>query len=145
MKKETKAKNFIPKPEFKGGPKALTAFIYQQLKYPPEAYENKTEGTVVLKAEINYKGEVIGTKIISSIGSGCDEEAARVVSLLKFHIEKVRNLKVIFFKTFNIQFKLTITQTNTVSYVYVTEDKPDTKPDTKEKPSTNYTYVIKYN
>jgi TonB family protein len=94
VKKETKAKNFIPKPEYKGGPKALTQFIHDQLKYPKEALDKKIEGTVVLKAEINYRGEVIGTKIISGIGYGCDEEASRVVSLLKFHIDKIRNLKV---------------------------------------------------
>jgi TonB family protein len=145
VKKETKAKNFIPKPEYKGGPKALTQFIHDQLKYPKEALDKKIEGTVVLKAEINYRGEVIGTKIISGIGYGCDEEASRVVSLLKFHIDKIRNLKVTFFKTFNIHYKLPASLENTVSYTYVTnnppqEDKPKSAPQ-----NTTYGYVIKYN
>ncbi len=144
MKKEAKSKNFIPKPEYKGGPKAMSAFIYEQLKYPKEAFENKIEGTVVIKAEINYKGIVIGAKIISGLGFGCDEEAIRVIRLLKFDIDKIRNLKVTFFKTFNIHYKLPASLENTVSYTYVTnnppqEDKPKAVPQ-----NTTYGYVIKY-
>ncbi len=145
MKKELKQKNFIPKPEYPGGSKAMNAFIQSQLKYPKTAFDQKTEGTVVIKAEINFRGEVINTKVISSLGNGCDEEASRVIHLLKFNVDKVRNLKIIFFKTFNIHFKMpTAAPNQTVGYVYVsTSVKVKLESPTVEK--TNYNYVIKYN
>ncbi len=108
MKKERKRKSFIPQPDYPGGPKGITEFIYSQLKYPEEAIQHKIEGTVVLKAEINYKGVVIDARIISSLFPACDEEAIRVVKLLKFKIDKIRDLKVSYFKTFNIKFKVPI-------------------------------------
>ncbi|MBK6546785.1 MAG: TonB family protein [Saprospiraceae bacterium] len=143
MKHEIKKKDFLPTPEYEGGPKALSAFIYQQLKYPLDALTKKIEGTVVIKAEINHRGEVIDTKMISGIGLGCDEEAMRVIKLLKFKIAKVRNIKVRFYKTFNIQFKLQNsmidTSVKTVKYVYL--EKQNSSSKSEEKKST----IIQYN
>ncbi len=141
MKKEVKQKNFIPKPEYPGGPKALTAFIHSNLKFPKDAFENKIEGTVVLKAEINFRGVVIDTKIISGIGHGCDEEAERVVSLLKFNVDKVRNMKITYFKTFNIQFKMPTIIQQTLNYVLVKKPNENKVTDTPIKKS-GYTITI---
>ncbi len=141
MKKEVKQKDFIPKPEYPGGPKALTAFIQSNLKFPKEAFDKKIEGTVVLKAEINFRGEIIDTKIISGIGFGCDEEAERVVRLLKFHVDKIRNMKITYFKTFNIQFKLPVPVQTNVHYVLVNKPSaPDPKDGAAKK--TGYTITI---
>ncbi|HRG68791.1 MAG: energy transducer TonB [Saprospiraceae bacterium] len=133
MKKVKKHKNFIPQPEFLGGPKGITDFIYRELKYPDEAMLHKIEGTVVLKAEINYKGEIIDVKIISSLHPVCDEEAKRVVKLLKFKIEKVRDIKVSFFKTFNIKFKMPPKSNELLlNYSIVQSDKNLTNPASKK-------------
>ncbi len=51
---------------------------------------------------------MIAAKIISGIGHGCDEEALRVVKLLKFSIDKQHRNKVVFHKTIQIHFKLPI-------------------------------------
>ncbi|MBK8955914.1 MAG: TonB family protein [Saprospiraceae bacterium] len=109
MKKEKKAKDFLPTPEYPGGNKAMANFIGQNLKYPKNAFDQKIEGTVIIKGEINFEGKVIQTKVLSSLHSECDAEAQRVVSLLQFQVEKIRNAKVIYYKTFHIHFKLPAT------------------------------------
>lgn len=109
MKKELKSKDFLPSPEYPGGNKALVSFIDAHLKYPNSAKQQNIEGTTIVKAEINYKGDVVNTKILSSLQKDCDEEAERVVKLLKFKVSKIRSMKVSFFKTFHIHFKKSIT------------------------------------
>lgn len=106
MKKKRKAEHFIKKPTYKGGPKAMLDFIKKNLKYPAVAFEARVEGTVRLRIEIDYKGSVSSSHIISSIGYGCDEEAQRVASLLKFEVPKTRKLRASFNKTLNFHFKL---------------------------------------
>ncbi|NND33490.1 MAG: energy transducer TonB [Saprospiraceae bacterium] len=111
MARPRKQKIFLPKPIYPGGPKALTKFIGDHLTYPEEAKKHKIEGTVVLRVKINYTGQVIGAKVRSGIGYGCDEEAQRVVKLIKFEIDsKVRRGKVLFHKMINIHFYLPRTQ-----------------------------------
>ena len=81
MKKPIHPKKFLPTLTYEGGDKKLFQFITNHLKYPPEAIENKIEGTVIVKYEINYKGHITQTKVISGIGYGCDEEVVRVMKL----------------------------------------------------------------
>jgi len=140
LKKEKKHRNFIPQPDYPGGPKGITEFIYKELKYPEDAVPHKVEGTVVLKAEINYKGDVIDAKIISSLFPSCDEEAIRVVKLLKFKIEKIRDLKVRFYKTFNIKFKMPIKTAEVIVNYTVLKTEP--KKQKLESPKINFTYKI---
>lgn len=106
MKKERKPNQFIHKPIFEGGPQALKEFIKNNLTYPKQALQEKIEGTVHIRYSINYKGEVISSRIISGIGYGCDEEAARLVSMLTFRVPKNRNLRVVFHKTLHVHFRL---------------------------------------
>ncbi|MFK8005670.1 MAG: energy transducer TonB [Saprospiraceae bacterium] len=106
MHKERKGKHFIKNPFYEGGLKAMREFISQNKKYPKEALEEKIEGTVVIKYTINYKGKVIDTKVLKSLGYGCDEEAQRVIKLMKFEAPKNRGIKVKFFKNIQIHFRL---------------------------------------
>ncbi len=107
MQKERKAKNFLPKASYPGGPSALKQFIASHLKYPEEAKKHNIEGTVVLRVDIDYKGKVIASRVKSSLGYGCDEEAQRVVGLLQFEVNsKVRKGKILFHKNMNIHFKM---------------------------------------
>ena len=98
MHKEKKGKYFIISPFYEGGLKAMREFISQNKKYPKEALEEKIEGTVFIKYTINFKGKVIETKVVKSLGYGCDEEAERVIKLMKFEAPKNRGIKVKFFK-----------------------------------------------
>lgn len=151
MEKEKKPKHFIQQPEFPGGPKELTKFIYANLRYPPAALEAKIEGVVWIDYDIDYKGNVVETRVLQSVGYGCDEEAARVVRMLKFVVGRNRGVRVLFHKKAQIRFKLPApakvqvpVPQNTggmqVNYVYTT-----TTPEPEEKPKTNtysYTFTI---
>ncbi len=152
MQRENKPKNFLPKATYKGGSKAMSKFIGEHLKYPKQAIKNKISGTVVLRVAIDYKGKVTGSKVKSSVGHGCDEEAQRVVSLLKFEVgSKVRKGKILFHKNLNIHFRLPKPKAEPIkkaessktqlSYTVVSS-KPKSKP--KLKPAS-YNYTINLN
>lgn len=101
---------FIFHPEFPGGPKALTEFIYQHLQYPQTALESGVEGIAIVEYDIDYKGKVVDARVVQGLGHGCDEEALRVVRMLKFDVPTNRGLKVLFHKKANIQFKKPVVQ-----------------------------------
>jgi len=105
MKKERRHKHFIKKPVYPGGMKAMRAFIKKEMIYPPEALKNGIEGSVPLKYQVNHLGKVIDVKTVSSLGYGCDEEAIRLVKLLKFEVEKMFKTRVTFNKTIRVWFK----------------------------------------
>ena len=106
MKKEAKDKHFIKKPIYEGGPKAMKKFIGENLRYPKEALENKIQGTVYVRYDIDRKGNVFDAKVIKGIGYGCDEEAMRLAKLLKFRVPKTRGVRVTFHKNIQIHFRL---------------------------------------
>lgn len=105
MKKEKERKDFIEAPTYPGGEKALTDFIYQHLRYPQLAAEAGVEGTVYLEYDIDYQGNVVDTRLLQGIGHGCDEEAQRVVRLLKFNTSRYRGVKVVFHRKAKIHFR----------------------------------------
>ena len=105
MEKDKKKPFFIHQPEYAGGPKELSKFIHTNLRYPPAALEAGVEGLVLVEYDIDYQGKVVATRVLQGIGSGCDEEACRVVRLLKFDVPKNRGIKVLFHKKARIQFK----------------------------------------
>jgi TonB family protein len=70
-------------PEFVGGVNALMNFMQSNVKYPAEAKQNGVEGKVMVQFIVDEQGKVIEPKIIKGIGYGCDEEALRVINLLK--------------------------------------------------------------
>ena len=69
-------------PEFPGGRNAMYEFINQNLKYPEEALENKAEGQVIIGLLIAADGSLSNIHLSKGIGSGCDEEALRLVSIM---------------------------------------------------------------
>lgn len=140
MHSEKKDKHFINKPIYEGGTSALKAFIASRLKYPVDALKNKIEGTVYLKYTIDYKGNVIDSKVISGLSKDCDNEAQRLVSLLKFKVKKPKGIKVKFHKKIQIHFKLPKENTVKVNYSYASV-KPIFE-NTKENTSESYIYTI---
>ena len=97
-----KSQHFIKKAEYPGGPEALKKFIKNNLRYPKEALNHKVEGSVFLRYGVNEKGKVHNISVISGLGYGCDEEAERIIRLLKYPQIKNRGIKV------NTKFKLAI-------------------------------------
>lgn len=148
--RETKDKDFLRKPVYEGGLKAMREFIKKNLKYPPAALKEKVEGTVYIKYRVNHKGKVIEAKAISGIGHGCDEEAVRLVKLFEFTVPKNRKLRVVFNKNIRIHFRLPKaapkkprSSAGAIQYNYVsTPTKKPTSAPPKKKSS--YNIVIKY-
>ncbi len=138
--REAKDKHFLKKPIYEGGKEALFDFIKKNLKYPKEALKNKIEGVVIVRYTINRDGKVIKTEVKNSLGYGCDEEAQRVVKMLKFHVPKNRKLKVLFHKKIHIRFTLPKKKktTNKVEISYSSQKKEE------QKPKTSYEYTIEY-
>ena len=157
MKKEKKSKHFLEKAHYEGGSKAMSKFVDEHLKYPKEAQENGIKGTVIIRYTINYQGDVIETKVISGIGYGCDEEAQRVVKLLKFQVGRYRNIKIQFHKTIKIHFhgqqqqkkspdkvKPTNDGIRQITYSIASSSNPKiTKQPKKQSKSYSYTISIK--
>ncbi|MEM1216185.1 MAG: energy transducer TonB [Bacteroidota bacterium] len=104
MKKERKPESFLQQPSYPGGQQAMLNFLRNNLRYPAEARKNKVDGTVRIRMDINHDGKVTAAKVLSSLGYGCDEEAQRVVKLLKFEVPKNRRVRAVFHKTINIHF-----------------------------------------
>jgi TonB family protein len=107
---EQKPKNFIQNPTFPGGTKGITEFIYKHLRYPKLAVESKLEGVVVLRYDIDNQGVVKKVQVLKSLGLGCDEEAIRVVKMMRFDMPTNRGLRVTFHKNIRVQFKMLLQQ-----------------------------------
>lgn len=137
--REKKDKHFLNKPIYEGGPKAMQQFIRENLKYPKEALKNKVEGVVVVRYTIDKDGKVIKTSVKTGLGHGCDEEAQRVVRLLKFHVQKNRKVKAIFHKSINIRFKLPKRQSRKLQMEISYRETKEPKENSAEK---GYGYTI---
>jgi protein TonB len=153
LKKERKEESFIKKPYYKEGAKAFNDFIYGNLRYPQEAQNHKIEGIVICNYDIDHEGNVINVKVIKGLGYGCDEEAMRVIKLLKFEVPKnPRGLRIIFHKDIKIQFKMQvipeeIPKPAEVQIKYTISSLPTaTSNQQNVTPKQNtYQYTIKYN
>lgn len=88
MKKKTN-KSFIQIPKVTGGKKTFAAFLAENLVYPEQALKNGIEGNVFVEYEVDDNGIVIQAKVVKGLGYGLDEEALRLIKLLRF--EKVKN------------------------------------------------------
>lgn len=64
---------------FPGGLKALSKFVKENLRYPDEAKENQVSGVVFVSFIVAADGTITDVTVAKGIGSGCDEEAVRVV------------------------------------------------------------------
>ena len=151
-KPSRKPNSFLNKPVFEGGIKAMRELIKANLKYPKEAIIAKIEGSVKIRYDIDFKGNVIKTKVIKGLGYGCDEEAQRLVHLFKFKIDKTRKVRVIFHKNIQINFKLPkekpkpvkAPSTPKMSIQYKVTQKSKTKKSTEKKNQggSSYSYSI---
>ena len=63
-----------------GGITGLTNYMIQNLTYPSAAKEANVQGMVVVSFIVTAEGKVEHVEVLRGIGSGCDEEAVRVIS-----------------------------------------------------------------
>ncbi len=132
MKNKPQKDGFLHLQAFPGGKKALNKFIIAHLKYPKDALRNNIEGKVFITFEVNNEGEVQNVKVIKGIGFGCNEEAKRVVSLLKYTPAQNKKNNVVLRKKLHIEFKLSEKKKNkqTIQYTLTPKNKGDKQPKT---------------
>ncbi len=63
-------------PEFNGN---VQEYLGKHINYPDAAKENNVEGRVIVRFVVNEDGAITDAKVVRGIGSGCDEEAIRVI------------------------------------------------------------------
>ena len=66
-------------PEFQNGPEAFYGYIRKEINYPLQARQAGVEGSIDVQFVVEKDGSLSDVKAIKGIGSGCDEEAVRVV------------------------------------------------------------------
>lgn len=131
----------LKQPTYKGGEAALKKFIEDNLKYPKEALENKVEGTVKAKYDVDSSGKVRNVEIVDSLGFGCDEEVIRLISLLKYEKAYNKGRNVTLHRNLKVKFKLPAIaepKQKQVHYQLISAPKKGEKPEEKK-----YTYTIK--
>ncbi|MFW5804289.1 MAG: energy transducer TonB [bacterium] len=130
-----KKKGFVHLPKYPGGNSALKKFIKENLQYPIEAIKKRIEGSVFLSFQVNDDGEVFNVRIEKGIGYECDQEAVRIVSLLKYEKAKNKGLRVSIRMKIRIRFKLSSSYNKDPQVNYNYKDTTSTQ--------ANYSYSIK--
>jgi len=69
-------------PQFPGGENEMMKFIKEHLRYPVVAQELGVTGTVIINFVVDREGAITKMVVTRSIGSGCDEEAMRVLDIM---------------------------------------------------------------
>lgn len=69
-------------PTYPEGQAALIRFLDQNLQYPQIAKDNKVEGIIVVQMVVEKDGSLTNLKVLKGLGSGCDEEAIRLIQLM---------------------------------------------------------------
>lgn len=71
------------KPQFRGGDAALMKYLLSHINYPPRAFENDIEGSVIVQFLVDKTtGKVGEVKVVRSVDKYLDKEAIRVVKSL---------------------------------------------------------------
>jgi TonB family protein len=75
------------KATFLGGASTMNNFIRTNMEYPEEALAKNIEGRVLVSFVVERDGRVSSVRLITDqrLGSGCDEEAVRVIKLMSGH------------------------------------------------------------
>ncbi len=99
---------FVPEmPVFTGGEAEMYKYLAFNLKYPQEARELGIQGRVYVEFVVEPDGSVSHVTVKRGIGSGCDEEAARVVaSMPKWNPGKQNGQAVRVLLTLPVKFVL---------------------------------------
>lgn len=95
---------------YSSGLKGISSVISNNMKYPTKAVQDKVSGKVWVAFIINEKGKVLpeSVKVVRGIGSGCDEEAVRLIKLMNNWAPALKwGRPVRFQTTMSIGFSLT--------------------------------------
>jgi len=57
----------------------MNSYFAKNLHYPKAAMKDNIEGRVIVKFLVNENGSISDCRVVRGIGSGCDEEALRLI------------------------------------------------------------------
>jgi TonB family protein len=142
---EKSRKKFIKFPTLGGGREFLKNFLSDNLVYPAEALKKNIEGDVIVEYRVNNLGDVTEAHVVHGVGYGCDEEALRLVRLLKHQEVKNKGIKV----TTNNKIKIPFRMKNNpraggikMTYVAGKAGTQKPSPGNEASPKKKYTYTI---
>ncbi len=145
-KTPAKKKKFLALPKYPGGSSAFKRFLTDNLSYPEEALQKGIEGDVYVKFSVNDLGVVLEAHIEKGLGHGCDEEALRLVRMLKYEAVKNRGMRVQSSMRTRIPFRLSKSRPD-VQIVYETpaaEKKSIPGEKKAEKQPAVYSYTLQF-
>ncbi|KAF0198780.1 MAG: TonB family protein [Bacteroidetes bacterium] len=73
-----------PYPIFTNDKINLAGFIAANLVYPEAAIKQNVSGVVKIAFVVEPHGRISNTKIVNSLGAGCNEEAIRIIRIMKW-------------------------------------------------------------
>jgi len=111
-------------PEFPGGRDELIKYLSTSVKYPEEAKEKGIQGRVFLNFIVEKDGSIDSVKLLRGIGSGCDEEAIRVISSMPNWSPGMQRDKAVRV-SYNIPIKFTLDNKVADSVFTVVEVMPE--------------------
>lgn len=146
MEDKKKKKQFLEKPLYPGGAKALREFLKAHLQYPQEAMDQRIEGVVTIGYQVNDDGIVESPVVIKSLSPSCDAEALRLVQMLQYEKARNRGVRLKVNCKININFHLAPTPApSTITYHVVSSgDKAKKQPAPQTDNTSGYTITIEY-
>lgn len=94
-------------PQFPGGKTAMIKYIYDNLRYPKEAYDENIQGRVVVQFLVDKTGNIDSIKVVRGKDPNLDAEAVRIVkSFPKFTPGKFDLVPINQWMTLPIKFSL---------------------------------------
>lgn len=93
-------------PMYQKGTFALQDFIKENLEYPRQAQLSNIQGTVVVGFVVEPSGLPTNIGIVKSVGGGCDQEAARIIEMIKWYPAKNGDQLIRAYMTLPIYFVL---------------------------------------
>jgi protein TonB len=143
--KNPKKKSFLKLPAYPGGKEGYLKFIKDNMIYPEQARINKIEGFVYVVYSVTDTGEITDVEVSKGIGYGCDEEAIRVIRLLKYEPARNRGIRM----KVQMKTKLHFSFTEAVHVnsqpgfqLYYTSSTPDNANSPEQKPQAVYNYTV---
>lgn len=93
-------------PMYQKGTFALQDFIKENLEYPRQAQLSNIQGTVVVGFVVEPSGLPTNIGIVKSVGGGCDQEAIRIIEMIKWYPAKNGDQLIRAYMTLPIYFVL---------------------------------------
>jgi len=81
--KKFKYKEVFSNPRYKKGQESIKNLLAKNFDIPKYAYEKKIEGRILISFRVKKDGEIDNIKVAKSLCNPCDDEAIRVVKMMK--------------------------------------------------------------